>query len=169
MNNSIQSRLVAIDNEQRGQKVSRKLNYGSLGHPDQTPSENWDGNIGNAFSSIDPNVVVRWIATFTRTDGVDGAPLVQFPWKYTLDRGTYDDQIAMGAITGVSGRDKRAIDDVAWNDGIWEVGSNYVKWKIELVGAQGSWHYAATNGTGVHITATAVSPVPGNLILEKVA
>lgn len=160
MNNSIQSRLVAIDNEQRGQKVSRKLNYGSLGQPNQTPSKNWDGNVGN-------DTVARWIATFTRTDGIDGAPLVQFPWKYTLDRGTYDDQIAAGAITGISGRDRRAIDDFAWKDGIWEVGSNYVKWKIEIVGAQGAWYYAATNGTGVHITVTAVSPVPGTLILAK--
>lgn len=161
---NVQFRLNKIRNEQRAQKVASTLNYGNLILPSSTPSASYSGTVTNTVDTA-TGVNARWIATFTRSDGIVKTPQVDFPWDYTLDRGYYDDQLASGWVTSATGRDKRAIDELPFKEGMYELGSNYVKWRIDIAG---SWFYVATNGTGVHLTAQAVSMVPGTLTLVRV-
>lgn len=166
---NVEERLVAIDNEQRAQKVAHALNYGSLASSESASTAQWSGNVSNAVSANDSNVNARWIATFTRTDGIERTLMVDFAWDYRLGRYRYDDAIASGQIASASGRDLHATDEVAWNEGLYSVGKNSVSWKIEIVGAQMSWYYGATDGTTVNLTVQAISPVPGTITLTRVA
>lgn len=163
---NVTKQLVAIRNEQRAQKVASTLNYGALVKPNTAPTQSWNGNVSNRLDGNDVNS--RWVATFTRTDGVNKAPFVDFAWVYTLDKYQYDDMIAVGSYTSVSGRDKHATDELKLRDGLFEVGQNYVKWKIDIPGNNGSWFYVSSDGTGVHLTVQAISMVPGTLTLERV-
>jgi hypothetical protein len=161
---NVTKKLLAIQNEQKAQKVASTLNYGQLVKPLNTPTQTWSGNVQNLVD-FDSGVNARWIATFTRTDGIDQPPYVMFPYDYVLARYSYDDLIESGSVTSVSGRDKRAIDEFNFFDELAEIGSNYVKWKIEV---DNQFYYNASNGTNVTITAQAVSMVPGTLTLQRV-
>lgn len=164
ISDNVTRRLLAIQNEQRAQKVATSLNYGQLQLPNETPQASWSGQVRNLINMAQ-GVNARWVATFTRTDGVDSPPLVSFPYEFNLARYFYDDLIASGEITGASGRDRRANDEYNFFDSLLEVGSNYVKWKIEI---SGQWFYWASDGTTVNLYIQAVSMVPGTLTLERV-
>lgn len=160
---NVTRRLLSIQNEQRAQKVATSLNYGQLKLPENTPSASWSGRVRNLINMAE-GVNARWVATFTRSDGVVSPPLVSFPYDYSLERYFYDDLIASGQLTGVTSRDKRANDEYNFFDSLLEVGSNYVKWKIEI---SGQWYYEASDGTIVNLSVQAVSMVPGTLTLER--
>jgi hypothetical protein len=161
---NVTKRLLSIQNEQRAQKTASSLNYGQLVTPEKTPQQTYSGNVANLVD-FDSGVNARWVATFTRTDGVDGAPFVMFPYDYTLGMYLYDDYIVNGYFSSVSARDKRAVDEYNFFDELFEVGSNYVKWKIEI-GNQ--YFYNSSNGTNVTIVVQAVTMVPGTLTLQRV-
>lgn len=163
---NVTKQLVAIENEQRAQKVATTLNYGALVRPANAPSQSWNGNVSNRIDDA-TGLDARWIATFTRTDGVNKTPFVDFPWTYTLDKYQYDDMIAVGSYQSVSGRDTHANDELKVTDGLYEIGQNYVKWKIEILGNNGTWFYVSSDGTGIHLTVQAISMVPGTLTLER--
>lgn len=161
---NVTKQLLAIENEQRAQKVVSTLNYGQLVKPQNTPTQTWSGTVTNAFDT-NAGVNARWIATFTRTDGVNLAPYVVFPYEYILGRGMYEDYLAAGMISAVSGRDKKAVDEYNFFDELLEIGPNYVKWKIEI---DNQYYYYATDGTSVNLTVQAISMVPGTLTLTRV-
>lgn len=165
-NINIQNRLVAIRNEQRAQKASSVLNYGQLVLPENTPTKSWYGNVSNTMN-ISEGVTARWVATFTRSDEIHEPPLVDFAWDFTLDKGNYQDLIQANYITSTSGRDIKAVDEIKFSEGLHEVGDNYIKWKIEIIGNNGSWFYVSSNGTGVKIDCQAISMVSGTLTLER--
>lgn len=157
-------RLLAVQGEQRAQKMASALNYGQLVKPSNAPEQTWSGNVQNAVD-VASGVNARWIAKFTRTDGVELAPYVMFPYDYTLARYMYDDYIAEGFITGVSGRDKHAVDEYNFFDELYEIGPDYVSWKIEV---DNQYFYYDTNGTTVNLTVQAITMVPGTLTLTRV-
>lgn len=166
---NVEARLVAIDNEQRAQKVAHALNYGSLASSEAASTAQWSGNVGNAVSATDSNVIARWVATFTRTDGIERTPMVDFAYDYVLGRYIVDDAMAGGSYSSITARDRHSDDEGAWNDGLWVVGENSVSWKIEIVGAHGNWFYQNSDGTSVNLAVQAISPVPGTLTLARVA
>lgn len=159
---SVTKRLVAIEDELRGQKTATTLNYGQLARPSDAPSVSYSGHVNNGTS--DP--VAIWIATFTRTDGVKGAPFVDFAWDFVLAKGSYRDQIDAGFITGASGRDKLAVDQIKVVDAPYEFGDGYVKWMIFI--PLFYWSYMSGNGTDITINMQAISMVPGTLTLERI-
>lgn len=160
---TVTARLTNIENELKAQKSSSSLNYGALYKTEDTPTATWSGNVSNTVVS-GTDINARFILTFTRTDGVDKPPLVNFPYDYTLARYRYDDARASGSMTNVTGPDVHAWDEVFFSDALYEVGSNYVKWKIEI---GNNWYYEASNGTTVTITAQAISSVDGNLTIVR--
>lgn len=135
--------------------------------PDSTPSQSYSGEVTNA---IDPTsgLNARWVAMFTRTDGIDKPPLVDFPWDFTLSLYNYDDWVAAGFLTSYSGPDTHAADEIKFSATIYEVGTNYVSWKIEIIGNNGTWFYESQDGATVNLTVQAVSMVEGTLTLERV-
>ena len=166
-NVNIQNRLVAIRNEQRAQKASSVLNYGQLVLPENAPTKSWYGNVSNTMN-ISDGVTARWVATFIRNDGIKEPPLVDFAWNFTLDKSNYQDLIQANYITSVSGRDTKAIDEIKFSEGLYEVGENYIKWKIEIIGNNGSWYYLSSDGTEVKIDCQAISMASGALTLERI-
>lgn len=158
---NVTRRLVSIENEQRAQKVATLLDYGQLIKPESVPTATYSGHVSN--SNADP--VAIWIATFTRTDGIDAAPLVDFAWDISLAKSYNQDYIDAGYYTSIVGRDRQAIDQRSVVDAPYEFGSGYVKWKISIPSVY--WYYVSSDGTDVFINMQAISMVPGNLILER--
>lgn len=158
---NVTRQLIAIENEQRAQKVAAKLNYGQLILPSSIPRKTWSGFVANATGDI----AARFIATFTRADGINSPPLVDFPWDYSQTLGQYQDLINAGMLSSVSGRDKKATDEYNLSDGIYEIGQNYVSWFIEIGGA--SWYFSSASGSNVDLVVDAVSLVPGTLTLVR--
>jgi len=157
---NVTKRLVAIENEQRAQKAVTKLNYGQLVRPGTSPTASYNGFVNN--QAANPPVAV-WIATFTRSDALLIPPFVQFQYDYTLSLYSNDDAVASGA-TSVVGRDRHAVDEWKFSDGVHEVGTNYVKWRIEI---GNGWSYTSAAGATVSLTTKAVSMVPGTLSLVR--
>ncbi len=158
---NVTRQLIAIENEQRAQKVATKLNFGQLVLPDTIPSQSYSGFVAETSNDI----AARFIATFTRTDQVQSPPLVDFPWEYSQALGQYQDQINGGVISNATGRDKKATDEYNLSDGIYEIGSNYVSWFIEI--SSSSWFFWSTNGSNVSLNVQAISLVPGTLTLTR--
>jgi hypothetical protein len=156
---------MRIQNEQRAQKVATPLIYSLIKKPDKKPTDSWSGNVSN---TPDPatGLNARWIATFTRVGERKITPMVDFAYEFSLGKGYYDDKIAAGQMTSATGRDKRAIDEYNFWDGLYEYGDNYVKWAISLGNQFGD--YAATDGTAVSLTVEATTVCEGTLTLERV-
>jgi len=157
----VTKRLVAVENEQRAQKVATLLNYGQLARPSNAPSASYTGHVNNPG----PDPVAVWVATFQRTDGISSTPFVDFAWDFSLAKGYYQDQIDAGYITSASGRDKLAIDQITVVDAPYEFGPGYVKWMIFI--PQYYWFYVSGNGTDITINMQAISMVPGTLSLAR--
>lgn len=160
----LEQRLLELENELRARKAASPLNYGALQRGD-TPTVRWDGQVRNP--TPDKLHAARFVVTFTRTDGINLAPYVNFAYDYTLGRYYYDDQIAAGYLSSVSGRDLHAMDEHEFADGIYSTGNNYVQWRIDF-GATGQWFYSGSDGTDIHLTVQAISTVPGTLRIERV-
>jgi hypothetical protein len=165
LSDNITKRLVAIQNEQQAQKAAGVLNYGQLNLPSVTPQQIWSGNVANPSGDF----AASWIATFTRSDSTPLPPYVDFPWSYNLAKWYYQDQILAGSYSSASGRDLHAIDDMRFTESVYEVGSNYVSWRIDIIGlGMTGWWYDSSDGTTVTLTVQAVSMVPGTLTLVRV-
>lgn len=160
----LEQRLLELENELRARKAASPLNYGALQKGD-TPTARWDGHVRNPTGN--QTLAARFVVTFTRIDGINLAPYVNFAYDYTLGRYYYDDQIAAGVHASVSGRDLRAMDEHEFIDGVYAVGNNYVQWRIDF-GATGQWFYMSSDGTDMHLTVQAISTVPGILRIERV-
>jgi len=159
----VTKQLIAIEQEQRAQKVATPLNYGQLNDVGSTATQVWSGFVANNLGSDD---TARWVATFTRTDDINLPPFVDFAWDYTLALTYYQDLIAAGYVTSVTGRDRQAIDQINFLESPKEIGSNYVKWSINIP-ANSSWFYVSASGTTVSLTVQAISMVPGVLSLVR--
>jgi len=160
----VENRLVKIRNEQRAQKAVSKFSYSSIVKPETIPTKTWSGNVANQVNPT--GVSARWVLTFTRTDGKDKVPMVDFPWNVVLGKGHYEDYLTAGIYTSVSGRDKHAYDIFSFTEGVYEIGSNYIKWRIDISGDR--WYYQSSNGTTVNLTVQAISVVEGELTIERV-
>lgn len=161
---NIERRLIAIENELQAQKVATELNYGQLTLPSATPTASWSGAVTNNGGNT--NFAALWVLTFTRTDGVEKAPLVDFCWDFSLGKWNYQDLIDGTSITAVTGPDRRADDEVKWQEGVYGVGANFVKWYVGINAS--TWFYMSSNGTTVSLTTEAVSMVPGTLTIARV-
>ena len=82
----LEQRLLELENELRARKAASPLNYGALQKGD-TPTVRWDGHIQNP--TPDKIHAARFVVTFTRTDGINLAPYVNFAYDYTLGRYYY--------------------------------------------------------------------------------
>lgn len=157
-------RLLAIEDELRAQKSAGPFNGGALNVPSMSPEQTWSGFVSNSNNQV----TARWVATFTRSDGIDEPPMVDFAWDFSLGKTYYQDMVddPAGYATSVSGRDKRAIDESKFIDYPQEVGPNFVKWSVDINPDQ--WWYYSASGTTVNLTVQAISTVIGTLALVRV-
>ena len=153
-NDNTTRRLMAIENEQRSQKVAAPLNYGQLSQ-NNIPSAKWSGFIGSFIG--DRDAVAEWEIIFRRTDGVKKPPLVQLSYDRDQNLHTYQ---------GSTGRDPYADDEYGWWLQTKEVGEDYVKFAI-IIDAS-AWFFPDHDGAHCDLTVQAISPVAGTLSMRRV-
>lgn len=153
-NDNTTRRLMAIENEQRSQKVAAPLNYGQLAQ-NNIPSAKWSGFISSFIG--DRDAVAEWEIIFRRTDGVKKPPLVQLSYDHDQNLHTYQ---------GSTGRDPYADDEYGWWLQTKEIGEDYVKFAI-IIDAS-AWFFPDHDGAHCDLTVQAISPVAGTLSMRRV-
>lgn len=164
MFNGTQQRLVALRNKLHAYKVSNPLNYGALTHPESTPSSSISGVVHDFQPIMDGMLFARFLARFTRTDGVNLTPYVDFAFDYTVTPNLRQQYEALG--NSISGRDVEAWYERCFTGHIIETGSNYVVYAVDV----NNYWYTMTSDyqATVTINVEAISPVEGELRLERV-
>lgn len=163
MNNSVQARIVAIRNKLRAQKVSSELNYGSLTRPDSTPSASISSVIKPTDNILERSLYALFLARFTRTDGINLTPYVDFAFDYQFDPNMQEQVAGLGST--ITGRDVEAWYGVCLNGHIIETGSNYVVFAIDI---NNKWYALTDDGSAtLELEVQAISPVAGSLTLER--
>ena len=123
-----QIRLVKLRNELKAQKTAMELAYSSILWPQNTPEATWSGTVN---LQLQGDVVARFRARFTRTDGKEGAPYVDFAQNVTFSPSYPAYCASIG--WNVSGNDINYVDDQNYTGYVAGTGTNYVDYYIDLV------------------------------------
>lgn len=154
-NDNVTRRLMAIEDEQKAQKVAAPLNYGQLAQRD-LPTAIWSGFISE-YLPPGKTIIAEWEVVFQRSDGVKKTPLVQLSYNH-------DQDIHPFPIAGA--RDPYADEENGWWLQTKELGDDYVKFTI-LIDPTG-WFFLDSNGANCTLTVQAISPVSGTLSIRRV-
>lgn len=154
-NDNITRRLMAIESEQRAQKVAAPLNYGQLAQ-NNLQTATWSGFISQ-YLAPGKTATAEWEIVFRRSDGVKKPPLVQLSYDHDQNLHTYP---------GSAGRDPYADDEYGWWLQTKEIGEDYVKFAI-IIDAS-AWFFPDHDGAHCDLTVQAISPVAGTLSMRRV-
>lgn len=149
-NDSVTRRLVNVETELNSQKIATPLNYGQLAGGSRPTA-----SISSGFQIN--NVPVRWAVRFTRTDGVELAPMADLCWN--MSTSPYNQW-----VTGV---DRQAQVESAFDFKISDIGAGWIEWVISVEGGR-AWPWDFQNTVNVTINVEAVSMVPGNISIRRV-
>ena len=149
--NSVTRQLVEIENDQRATRTNSKLNYGSLRTPSGSPRAYWSGDIRNSDHISDGTIAAKWRIKFVRTDGVNLPPPVDIAHDYS----TQADMI-------------EPVDESMFRLAAESSGSNYLTWLLTSPFGMGGIYNPNADKTRINLTIQAISPVPGNLTIERV-
>lgn len=158
----MEQRLIRLRNELKAQKVASELAYSSILWPANTPQQSWTGTI--TFPQSPQNVIARLRVRFTRTDGVSGAPFVDFAQNVTYTPTYYDYSVSQGWT--VTGNDINYVDDQAYTGYIAAAGSNYVDYYVDFLRDLES-NYFTLNSVQVTLNVEAISMVEGSLTITR--
>lgn len=163
MINDVQQRIVKARNEVKAQKVASKLAYSSILFPENTPRVTWSGTINFPWTA--DNVIARLRVRFTRNDGMDGAPFVDFAQNVTFSP-TY---VAYSASVGwiVTGNDTGYVDDQEYTGYVAATGSNYVDYYIDFL-KDIQMNYNTLNSISASVEVEAISMVDGTLTITRI-
>lgn len=156
--------MVRARNEIRAQKVATELAYSSILFPENTPHATWTGTI--TFPQYPDNVIARLRVRFTRSDGMEGAPFVDFAQSVTIS----PSYAAYSASIGwtVTGNDIGYVDDQEYTGYVAEAGSDYVDYYIDFL-RDLAGNYYTLSSVQVTVEVDAISMVDGTLNITKVA
>lgn len=154
-NDNVTRRLMAIESEQRSQKVAAPLNYGQLAQG-SLPTAVWNGFISQ-YLAPGKTVTAEWEIVFRRSDGVKKSPLVQLSYDHDQD---------IHPFSAVGGRDPYADEEDGWWLQTKEIGDDYIKFTILIDPT--SWWFNDSDGANCTLTVQAISPVPGTLSIRRV-
>lgn len=161
MINDTQSRIVKLRNELKAQKVTSELVYSSILWPENTPTKTWSGSLALQLSG---DVVARFRVRFERTDGIDGAPFVDFAQRVSFSP-TYK-AYTQSLGWSVSGNDVSYVDDQNYTGYVAGAGENYVDYYIDFTRDLIS-NYFSLSSISVVIEAQAIAMVDGNLTITR--
>lgn len=166
MRENVQARIVAIRNEQRAQKKAVQLGYGQLVVPDP-PRKTWSGAI-DPSNPLNSEYIAKFKARFTRTDGVNQPPLVDFSYTLAASRTNIDARRERGNI--IAATDIDALLEGGHSGWVSTAANNYTEFSIVIrdSGSQGYFMTTTTGTSMVALSVTALSPVPGILTIERV-
>ena len=163
MINDVQNRVIKLRNELKAQKVATELAYSSVLFPENTPSATWSGTIN--LPTTPDNIIARLRVRFTRSDGVEGAPFVDFAQQVTFSP-TYQAYSASLGWT-VTGNDTGYVDDQEYTGYIAATGSNYVDYYIDFLRELTSNYYTLSS-VQASATVEAISMVEGTLNITRI-
>lgn len=157
---SVESRLVAMENELKALKQTMPLSMGALKYPDNTPTASYSGSID---TTVQREVLARISATFTRTDGLAITPMVDFAYSSELHPTLTEFRVTQGLQ--ITGNDPNvdSVDYVKCYEA--DVNGPSVTVYIDV-----SDDYASfTSGTAtISVQVQAISTVEGSLSIARV-
>lgn len=157
-----QARIVAQKNELKALKTASELNWGMLSQPDQAPQQTWAGALDLTIAPESGTYVMfRWRARFTRSDGKNTTPFVQFAFNTSYSP-TYEDFARAQGAT-VTANDFDATNQSYILGYTAATGTDYVDYYIEINNGF-TIGYTSTNLT---LTVQALSPVLGTMTLTR--
>ena len=161
----VQSRLVKIRNEIRAQKVARELTYSQLLLPENTPSISYSAYLP-VGTTAQNGIVARCRVRFTRSDGIDSTPFVNFPFSLTLSPTYKEFQEDQGV--SVSGNDVGYVDEQCFVGYVAGAGTNYVDFYIDITETLITVFDPNYPGVTFSFTVEGVSTAPGTLTVTRI-
>lgn len=169
MPSGVENRIVKLRNELNAQKQASPLSWGQLALPENTPSVTINESL-DITAPLDGANIAKFIATFTRTDGQSGAPLVDFAYDYKTSPTGIEIYRQHGAtITATSEEslyqgDGSNIVDISDNSVSFEI----LIWQTDYLGTTSNFYYDyGVKAVDLELTVNAISPVPGTLTVER--
>lgn len=161
MAKDVQNRLTHLRNEVKAQKVYSGLTYSQLLLPENTPTQQYLETV--SLSGSGPVAKIRF--RFTRTDGINEPPMINFAYNVSLSP-TYK---AFAESYGFvfSANDLSYIDASYISGYISEVGDGYADFIVEFASYLRDIFFSRDN-LGIVITCQAITNVRGNLVVERI-
>lgn len=159
----VEKRLAAVHNELKAQKVYSGLTYSQLLLPQNNPVESYSGTASLSDSGDGP--VARLRFRFTRSDGVDEPPLVDFAATTTLSP-TYK-EFAESYGFSFTANDLSYLDLIGVFAYIGELGDGFVDFYVDFDSYLRSAFFSL-NSIEISARVQAMANVKGTLVVERV-
>ena len=157
----VQNKVTQLRNEVKAQKVFSGLTYSQLLLPENTPTQSYSATV--SLSGSGPVARIRF--KFTRTDGINEPPLINFAYSASISP-TYR-AFAESYGFSFSANDLSYIDRSAISGYIGELGDGYVDFLVEFDSSLRSMFFSRSD-LGIAITCQAIANIRGNLTAERV-
>lgn len=163
MNRYVQQKIVELRNELQAQKVYSGLSYSQLLYPENTPSLSYTGTASLSGSGETPVARIRF--RFTRTDGINETPLVNF--AYDASYSPSYKQFAEDNGWTFTGQDFSFFERDDISGYISESGDNYVDFFVDYNYTIRSALFSLSS-IGISISCQAIVAVNGTLSVERI-
>lgn len=163
MNRYVQQKIVELRNELQAQKVYSGLSYSQLLYPENTPSLSYTGTASLSGSGETPVARIRF--RFTRTDGINETPLVNF--AYDASYSPSYKQFAEDNGWTFTGQDFSFFERDDISGYISGSGDNYVDFFVDYNYTIRSALFSLSS-IGISISCQAIVAVNGTLSVERI-
>ena len=151
--------IMRLESELKALKQTTPISLGALKFPDSTPTSSYSGSVNTASQDY---VIARIEAKFTRSDGEQIAPMVDFAFDVSVSP-TYTQYMATQGIT-ITGNDPNAMTEFYVRGYEQASGPDYVIFNIDVLNAIAP--YAGATAT-IAVDVQALSPIVGTLTLTR--
>lgn len=163
MNRYVQQKIVELRNELQAQKVYSGLSYSQLLYPENTPSLSYTGTASLSGSGETPVARIRF--RFTRTDGINETPLVNF--AYDASYSPSYKQFAESYGWSFTGNNFDFFEKEDISGYISGTGDNYVDFFIDFNYTIRDALFSLSS-IGISATCQAIVAVNGTLSVERI-
>lgn len=163
MISSAETWFVKLKNELKALKASFKYAFSSVLMPDNVPSTSWSGTIN--FSSGTSEALARFRVRFTRNDGRNQPPFVDFAQTVTFNP-SYPQYSEIYQRVRMTGDDINYVDNQLFRGYVADVGTDYVDYYIDIT-TMTSGTYIGLSSVDVAINVEAISMVPGTINITR--
>ena len=156
---SVEGRLIGMENELKALKQTSPVSLGALEYPNSTPTQTYSGSVDTSSHDY---VIARIEATFTRSDGLQITPMVDFAFDIAISP-TYQQYMASIGVE-ITGNDPNVMAEFYTTAYEASVTNDSVTYNIDVLNAIAP--YAGATAT-IAATVQAISTVKGTLTLTR--
>jgi len=157
---STEARLTDLENELKALKQTTPVSLGALRFPASVPTADY---IGSIDTSSQDYIVARLAATFTRSDGVQITPMVDFAYTVSISP-TYQEYMATQGVT-ITGNDPNVNTEAYMNGFEASTTADSVTFNIDVLNAIAPYAGSTAN---IIVHVEAISPLEGTLTITRV-